>query len=340
MTAIAATHGYVGTDLVDVTDDLSCLDSAGVWFVVGFFERAPLALRFSSWQQGSVPATAWHGAHTWTSDTTRSEYIQKVEFARARIAAGDVYQVNVCRKLSSPWNVRNEDVVGLHALLEQLNPAPMSSLLSVQDSRLGKYDLEEIQIASASPEIFLQRRGEMLTSSPIKGTAAPNEDFLEKDISENVMIVDLVRNDLSQVCEVATIEVPRLLTHEAHPGLKHLVSTVAGRLDPSVGWEQIFSATFPPGSVTGAPKSSALKIINEIEAPRDVYCGALGVVNADEKTADLAVAIRTFWKQDDKLWFGAGAGITWGSDAELEWEETELKARHLLAVASTDRSGQ
>lgn len=337
MSAIAAMHGYVGTDLVDVTDDLSCLDGAGRWYVVGFFERPPLALRFSNWQQAEIPESPWVGLRGWTSDTAESDYVDKVETARNRIAAGDVYQVNVCRKLSSMWNTENADVVGLYALLQEHNPAPMSSLISVRDERLHRFGLEEIQIASASPEVFLQRRGQMLMSSPIKGTAALDEDFLEKDVSENIMIVDLVRNDLSRVCDVATVEVPQLLTHQSHPGLKHLVSTVSGQLGAGVGWSEIFAATFPPGSVTGAPKSSALRIIEELEDRREVYCGALGVVDADSQTADLAVAIRTFWKQDDRLWFGAGAGITWGSDAEQEWHETQLKARHLLYVAGMNR---
>ena len=337
MSAIAAMHGYVGTDLVDVTDDLSCLNSAGCWYVVGFFEKPPLALRFSTWKQTSLPNSSWLGAREWTSDTSESDYIAKVELARGRIAAGDVYQVNVCRKLSSQWISHNADAVGLYQLLQEHNPAPMSSMISVRDSRLHRHGLEEIQIASASPEVFLQRRGQSLMSSPIKGTATLDEDFLEKDVSENVMIVDLVRNDLSRVCDVASVEVPQLLTHQNHPGLKHLVSTVSGQLSAGTGWAEIFDATFPPGSVTGAPKSSALRIIQELEHQRDVYCGALGVVDADSRTADLAVAIRTFWKQDGRLWFGAGAGITWGSDAQQEWHETELKARHLLAVAGTNR---
>lgn len=254
---------------------------------------------------------------------------------RERIALGDVYQVNICRLLSSEWNAANRDVSGLYAQLQRFNPAPMSSMLIVQDSRLSKFGLDEIQIASASPEVFLRRRGDRLFSSPIKGTAPLDGDFLEKDVSENIMIVDLVRNDLSQICEVASIEVPELLIHQDHPGLKHLVSTVAGTLTGGVGWADVFDATFPPGSVTGAPKSSALRLIEELEKPRGIYCGALGVVDADHDTADLSVAIRTFWKQGEQLWFGAGAGITWGSDPEQEWLETELKASKLIQIAST-----
>ena len=149
------------------------------------------------------------------------------------------------------------------------------------------------------------------------------------------MIVDLVRNDLGRVCEVGSVTVPALCTVEHHPGLVHLISTVRGRLRAGAGWAELMAATFPPGSVTGAPKSSALRIIDELEpAPRGPYCGAIGWVDADRQEGALAVGIRTFWRDGDLLRFGTGAGITWGSDPAREWQETELKAANLLAVAS------
>jgi para-aminobenzoate synthetase component 1 len=151
------------------------------------------------------------------------------------------------------------------------------------------------------------------------------------------MIVDLVRNDLGRVCATGSVTVPALCAIEAHPGLVHLVSTVRGDLAPEAGWAELLAATFPPGSVTGAPKSSALKIIEALETtPRGPYCGGIGWVDADRGTAELAVGIRTFWidRTENALRFGTGAGITWGSDPEREWAETELKASRLLAVAS------
>jgi para-aminobenzoate synthetase component 1 len=177
-------------------------------------------------------------------------------------------------------------------------------------------------------------------SGPIKGTARTAAELLPKDHAENVMIVDLVRNDLGRVCATGSVTVPALCAVEPHPGLVHLVSTVRGELRPDAGWPELFAAAFPPGSVTGAPKSSALRIIAELEtAPRGPYCGAVGWVDADRHTAELAVGIRTFWIDRDGaagpvLRFGAGAGITWGSDPYGEWAETELKAARLLAVAS------
>jgi para-aminobenzoate synthetase component 1 len=151
--------------------------------------------------------------------------------------------------------------------------------------------------------------------------------------------VDLVRNDLGRVCATGSVTVPELCAVEPHPGLVHLVSTVRGELTPGAGWRDLLDATFPPGSVTGAPKSSALRIIEALEnAPRGPYCGGIGWVDADRRTGELAVGIRTFWidrcEGGAVLRFGTGAGITWGSDPEREWDETELKASRLLAVAS------
>jgi para-aminobenzoate synthetase component 1 len=186
-------------------------------------------------------------------------------------------------------------------------------------------------IASASPELFLSRNGSTVKSSPIKGTQPTNSvNFGAKDQAENVMIVDLMRNDFGQICKSGTVEVPRLLSSEEHPGLQHLVSDVQGELLEDISWSQIFTALSPPGSVSGAPKSSATQVIGENEIPRGPYCGALGWVQGDQ--AVLSVAIRTFWK-DSQINFGTGAGITWGSNARAEWEETQLKAKRLISIA-------
>jgi len=146
------------------------------------------------------------------------------------------------------------------------------------------------------------------------------------------MIVDLMRNDLGRICQPGTVEVAELFRHEKHPGLTHLVSDVTGQLKSGATWNEILDATMPPGSVSGAPKSSAVKIIKENEKERGPYCGTLGWIHGDR--AELSVAIRTFWSVGDSvLRFGTGAGITWGSDPASEWEETQLKARHLISIA-------
>ena len=179
-----------------------------------------------------------------------------------------------------------------------------------------------------------------LVTRPIKGTAPTPELMLPKDHAENVMIVDLMRNDLSGVCEPGSVSVDELCVIEAHPGLVHLVSTVSGRERAGARWPDIFDATFPPGSVSGAPKSSALTTIGDLEpTPRGPYCGAIGWVDGDTGTAELAVGIRTFWADRDaqgvrRLSFGTGAGITWHSDPAGEWRETELKAARLIGLAA------
>ena len=171
----------------------------------------------------------------------------------------------------------------------------------------------------------------MVKTSPIKGTQRLDEaGFGNKDKAENVMIVDLMRNDFGRICESGTVEVPRLLANEEHPGLRHLVSDIQGQLRSELSWKEILDALSPPGSISGAPKSSALSVIADHESTRGPYCGALGWVHGQE--AELSVAIRIFWKNDG-LHFGTGAGITWNSDAEQEWEETQLKARKLISIA-------
>ena len=147
------------------------------------------------------------------------------------------------------------------------------------------------------------------------------------------MIVDLIRNDMSSTARVGSVTTPRLLATEKHPGLFHLVSDVRSEIADGKDIVNLLSSMMPPGSVSGAPKSSALSIIQVNEGKRGPYCGALGWVEGSR--AEIAVGIRTFWQGDDGILnFGTGAGITWGSDPNQEWEETELKARRLIGLAS------
>ncbi|MEU6993391.1 chorismate-binding protein [Streptomyces sp. NPDC046465] len=323
----------VATGLRDVTSDPAALDSTGFWAVSADFEGGLVCARFDDVREEAVPAPVpgrWRGpaVDVWTSSLDRAAYMEGVRRVRAYIATGEVYQANLCRVLSAPVPA-DADVDALTALLARGNPAPYAGTI-----RLPGHGVE---IATASPELFLRRVGRTVESGPIKGTGRTEADLLEKDYAENVMIVDLVRNDLGRVCATGTVTVPDLCVVEKHPGLVHLVSTVGGELSPGAGWPELFGAAFPPGSVTGAPKSSALRIIDELEtAPRGPYCGGIGWVDADRGTGELAVGIRTFWidRADGMLRFGTGAGITWGSDPAGEWRETELKAARLLAVAS------
>ncbi len=326
---LAVVGGRLLTELVDVTSDLAALDGEGTWAVVLPFDGAPVCARFAR----SRPAVPWPGrpwwgppVGAWTSSLDRRRFGAGVRAIRASIAAGDVYQVNLTRTLSAPMPP-GADVAALGAALAGGNPAPYAAVV-----RLPGHGVE---VASASPERFLRRDGSVVSSSPIKGTAASAAGLTDKDRAENVMIVDLVRNDLGRVCRYGSVTVPALWSVEAHPGLVHLVSTVRGRLLPGAGLAATIEATFPPGSVTGAPKLAALAEIRRLEpVPRGVYCGAIGWVDADRRRADLNVAIRTFWVRDGMLHLGTGGGVTWDSTPEGEWRETELKAATLLRVAS------
>jgi para-aminobenzoate synthetase component 1 len=326
---VAAVGGRLATELLDVTDDLAALEGPGFWVVALPYDRAPVCARFASNRPLlGRPARAWVGPplQAWRSSLDQDAFTARVGLIRERIAAGDVYQVNLTRRLSAPLPA-GADVLALGTALAGGNPAPHAAVV-----RLPQHG---VHVASASPERYLQRIGRRVVSQPIKGTAATRDGFLAKDAAENVMIVDLVRNDLGRVCEYGSVHVPSLCEVEAHPGLVHLVSTVQGTLRPDVGWPELLDATFPPGSVTGAPKLAAMQLITDLEpVSRGPYCGAVGWVDGDAGTGDLNVAIRTFWFDDGQVHLGTGGGITWDSDPLGEWEETELKARRLLDVAS------
>ena len=259
----------------------------------------------------------------WRSNISREEFETGVRTVVGLIEAGECYQVNLTRRLTCPLRA---DPIGLFAGLVRLNPAPHAALV-----RLGNR-----AVVSASPERFLSRRGNYVETRPIKGTAVDAHVLAasRKDRAENVMIVDLARNDLGRVCEYGTVRVPSLCTVERHPGLHHLVSTVVGRLRPGMETGALLRATFPPASITGAPKPRVLQAIEDLEASRrGVYCGAVGWIDADTRTMDLNVAIRTFEVTPQGTQLGVGAGIVADSDPAGEWEETELKVARLLAAA-------
>jgi para-aminobenzoate synthetase component 1 len=318
---------------VEVRDDLADL-APGFWAVVVTFEGDVTAVRFARVRHDAPvgPPVPWPPLDgEWASSLDGAAYRARVETIRERIAAGSVYQVNLCRILSHPIGA-GADLDGLAQRLAAGNPAPHAGRIRVDSAGLD--------VVCASPEAFLLRRGDLLESRPIKGTAAEMGGMLAKDYAENVMIVDLVRNDLHRVCRAGTVRVDHLCAPEAHPGLVHLVSTVSGRLRNGMDWPDVLAGAFPPGSVSGAPKSTALAAINDLEpVPRGPYCGAIGWIDSARATAELAVGIRSFWAARDpdghrRLRFGTGAGITWDSDAEGEWRETELKAARLVGLAS------
>lgn len=313
--------GRLATELIELSDDPSCLDDGDFWAVSTTFEGAFTAAKFAHVVNAEFPNSPWSPiTGQWQSFPDRAQYISYVDRIRELIAQGWVYQVNACRQILVEDS--NENLRGLFSRILESNPAPWASYLEIPG----------INIASASPELFLKRSGGRLKTSPIKGTQnLGSNDFGVKDKSENIMIVDLMRNDLGMICKSGTVEVTKLLYSQDHPGLQHLVSDVEGDLVEGISWKEILAAVSPPGSVSGAPKSSALSTISENEYPRGPYCGALGWVQGDQ--AELSVAIRIFWK-NEKLNFGTGAGITFSSDSQQEWEETELKASRLVKIAA------
>ena len=331
----AVVGGFVASGLVDLTTDLSALDATGWWAVVIPFDGVPVCARFDRRRPtGSLPRAPrpWIGPErsSWASSLTQPEFAGRVESIRESIAAGDVYQVNLTRQLSAPLP-RDSSMLALGERLADGNPAPFAAVMELPEAN--------IRLASASPELFLSRDGRRVRSAPIKGTTSTGGDFGEKDCAENIMIVDLVRNDLGRVCRPGTVQVPTLLERQHHPGLDHLVSTVEGELRDGVTWPELIEATFAPGSVTGAPKIAAVRRLRELEpVDRGIYCGAIGWVDADRTIGELNVAIRTFWVDEERLCFGTGGAITWDSTAEDEWAETELKAGRLIAIASHDPS--
>ena len=313
--------GRLATDLVEISHEPSCLDDGDFWAVSTTFEGAFTAAKFATVVNADFPDATWSPIKSqWHSVPNEKEYIGYVERIRELIAQGWVYQVNACRLITTEDS--NDNLRGLFTGILNNNPAPWASYLEIPN----------LNIASASPELFLQRLGSRVKTSPIKGTQLlGSTEFGVKDQSENIMIVDLMRNDLGMICQSGTVEVSRLLYSQDHPGLQHLVSDVEGDLLPGISWSAIFDSISPPGSVSGAPKSSAVSVIAEHEKPRGPYCGILGWVQGDQ--AQLSVAIRIFWK-DEEIHFGTGAGITFSSQSQAEWDETELKASRLIKIAA------
>jgi para-aminobenzoate synthetase component 1 len=314
--------GRLAENLLEIRNDLSALEEPGFWAVLGTFEGDWTFARFGELSKQDFPESDSKLAiENWKSNFSKSEYCQYVEQIREQIAAGDFYQVNACRILSSEIT-SGDSLSNLFNQILRENPAPYAAYLN----------LPGIEIASASPERFLSIAGSRIVTSPIKGTSA-TEFFPDKDRAENLMIVDLMRNDLSQFCKPGSVKTPRLLDVESHPGLYHLVSDIEGEIAEGYSIGELLSLLMPPGSVSGAPKSSAVKMIKSYEGNRGPYCGVLGWV--EDGRAEIAVGIRTFWRTGAEVKFGTGAGITWDSVPEAEWEETELKARKLISLVES-----
>jgi para-aminobenzoate synthetase/4-amino-4-deoxychorismate lyase len=295
-------------------------------------QAARLEERQACWRRrlAEVPRRAAFDCGEFSATPSRQEHTQAILRALGHIIAGDVFQVNVCLRLEAAFDGDSLDL--FCAAVERTAP------------RYGAYLSHETgAVASLSPELFLRRVGQRVLTSPIKGTVARSEQsagcaeqmalrMSEKDRAENLMIVDLMRNDLGRVCAYGSIDAPVLFRPEEHPGVWHLVSDVTGELRAGVSDGALLRATFPPGSVTGAPKVRAMQLIAGLEATgREVYTGAVGIVSP-VSGLELNVAIRTFEISAGRIWLGVGGGIVAESSPLGELEECFVKARPLLAA--------
>jgi para-aminobenzoate synthetase component 1 len=273
------------------------------------------------------------------SSLSRSEYEERVERVRQHIARGDIYQANLTRRLEAPFD---GDPWEPYRLLRTGDPSLFSAYL---DLGASPETSRPRALLSASPEPFLSvDAAGVVASNPIKGTRPRGRDRAEdralacellssaKDRAENVMIVDVLRNDLGRVCRPGTVRVPRLCRLERTAAVQHLVSTVTGRLAPGRDAFDLLGASFPGGSITGAPKIRAMEILESLEpVRRGPYTGALGWIGPDG-AMQTSILIRTFVADGRRLTLHVGGGITWGSEPAAEWEETVAKARGPLGA--------
>jgi anthranilate synthase component 1 len=272
------------------------------------------------------------------SGFTREGFIAAVERSKDYIRAGDIFQVVLSQRLSVPFRARPVDV---YRALRALNPSPYMYFLDVGDT----------QVVGSSPEILVRLEGGEVTVRPIAGTrprgATVEEDSaLEaellvdpKERAEHLMLIDLGRNDVGRVSEPGTVEVGEQFVIERYSHVMHIVSEVTGRLKPGLGYADVLRATFPAGTVSGAPKIRALEVIRELEpVKRNVYAGSIGYLGW-HGDADTAIAIRTAVIQDGRLHVQAGAGIVYDSDPQKEWEETMNKGRALFRAVAQAAKG-
>jgi len=350
--------GYLGYDLGQHLEDLprsTVDDIGGPDLYLGLYDAALAFCHCTGqvWACGSDPgsrqqadARARHLVHLAACGTpvarqpgpagsgalrcnfTRLEYIEALEHTIEYIYAGDIFQANLSQRFDtdltvSPWELYRRLCAG--------NPAPFAAYLGFED----------IAVVSASPERFLLVADGKIQTRPIKGTrprgstekhdGALAAELLasEKDAAELNMIVDLERNDLGRVCRFGSVKVPELVALESYPTVHHLVATVVGELAPGKSNIDLLRASFPGGSITGAPKIRAMEVIEELEPTwRGVYTGCIGYLGFDG-AMDLNIAIRTVTCRNGKAYFQAGGGIVADSDPDMEYEETLHKARAL-----------
>ncbi|MFM5429552.1 aminodeoxychorismate synthase component I [Aeromonas veronii] len=308
--------------------------AAGDWQLVHWGDEAGLANRLA-WleQQQAKPAPSFALQGSWQSNMSRAEYGEKFARIQEYLAAGDCYQINLTQRFSAPYQ---GDEWQAYCLLATANKAPFSAFIRLPESAL----------LSLSPERFLLLDGRHIETKPIKGTRPRHPDptidrqvarelaQADKDRSENLMIVDLLRNDIGRVSRPGSVSVPHLFAVESFPAVHHLVSTIHGELDARWQGVDLLRACFPGGSITGAPKIRAMEIIEELEPQRrNAYCGSIGYLSQHGRM-DTSICIRTLIAEAGRLHCWAGGGIIADSDADSEYQETYDKVARILPPLS------
>ncbi|RRA91461.1 aminodeoxychorismate synthase, component I [Aeromonas veronii] len=308
--------------------------ATGDWQLVHWGDEAGLANRLA-WleQQQAKPAPAFALQGSWQSNMSRAEYGEKFAHIQEYLAAGDCYQINLTQRFSAPYQ---GDEWQAYCVLATANKAPFSAFIRLPESAL----------LSLSPERFLLLDGRHIETKPIKGTRPRHPDpatdrqvarelaQADKDRSENLMIVDLLRNDIGRVSRPGSVSVPHLFAVESFPAVHHLVSTIHGELDARWQGVDLLRACFPGGSITGAPKIRAMEIIEELEPQRrNAYCGSIGYLSQHGRM-DTSICIRTLIAEAGRLHCWAGGGIIADSDADSEYQETYDKVARILPPLS------
>ena len=345
--------GHLGYDLKNETERLTSANIDGVGFddILFFVPQYVFCLSNTSVEIGSIAddhekvfaeiisliesATEKKEKPIVHSGMTKKEYLETIEKLKAHILRGDCYEINYCQEFFAEDCIINP--VEVYNALNKISPNPFSCFYKAKD----KY------LLCASPERYLKKTGNKIISQPIKGTSSRNlaDNILdlanrnslsasEKDKSENVMVVDLVRNDLSKICREGTVNVEELFGVYTYPQVHQMISTVSGELKEDISLEEIIHSTFPMGSMTGAPKRRVLQLIEQYEkTKRGLFSGAVGYINPS-KDFDFNVVIRSvLYNATSKyLSYQTGSGITFYSDAEKEYEECLLKAKAIEQV--------
>ncbi len=332
--------GYVGYEACQWIEDLppaGAKDTLNPHIYLAayprFLEFDHIQKSWSCWQKDgpvSLPGSSVDGKRQFAGraigfNQSKTTYLENVRRVLDYIRAGDVYQINYTQRVYFSYL---EDLFDLYLRLKQVQPVAYAAFINLGHGA----------VISGSPELFLCLKHNKILSKPMKGTRKRSSDAdmdrrlrqelkqSDKDRAENTMIVDLMRNDLGRFCEYGSIEVPRLYVVEAYDTVYQMVSYVSGRVGSNTAVSEIIRATFPPGSITGAPKKRAMEIIYELEPhQRGVYCGVIGYFFQDKM--GLNVAIRTLDLCNGRGVLGVGGGIVADSDPELEYEESIIKTK-------------